>query len=146
MIYLYYLMFVCISQGKFDQDKLNYFTKEDTNNDGILTTNQFINALTNLFRNEVIDIQGLEKSKDTCNSFGREFAGKKKTKGSIKVSDVNTWIITGELETAYISWRSNSQNTSTNPPPSSDPNPPPPPPFPKSSSNPKPLKSKFPDF
>lgn len=147
MIYLYYLILVCTSQSILNQENLNYFTKEDTDNDGILTTTQFITALTNLFKKSVIDTQNLEKSKENCNNFGREFLGKKKTKGSIKISDINSWITSHELETAYNSWKSNSQKPHTPSNPSPDLSPPSsPPPSPPPSPSLKPLKSNFPDF
>ena len=39
------------------------------------------------------------------NDFGREFIGRKQTKGAVKISDVKTWFETNEIFEAYQDWK-----------------------------------------
>lgn len=54
---LYYFLLIFTTQAN-TETQLKYFITEDTNDDGVLTKYQFIKALTNLFKFEVIDTKG----------------------------------------------------------------------------------------
>ncbi|OMJ86945.1 hypothetical protein SteCoe_11414 [Stentor coeruleus] len=92
------LIISCYSQT--DNVVYRLFEKEDSDNDGKLTTSQFIEGLISAFVN-----MGVENDKQSINDFGWEFAGHKKTKGSIPLAVVNQWIQTDELRLSFIEWK-----------------------------------------
>lgn len=79
---------------------LRLFQKEDKDQDGILTSAQFIQGLVSAFIN-----QGVEKDHDLINSFGREFLGRKKTRGSVRLDAIEAWLQREELQQGYADWK-----------------------------------------
>lgn len=90
------------SESVYEFDKVlanRLFGKEDTDNDGKLTTSQFVNGLTSAFVS-----MGIEKDQETINNFGREFAGRKHTKGVVLISDIKVWVENEEIINAFADW------------------------------------------
>lgn len=100
------LIVSCYSQS--DNVVYRLFEKEDSDNDGKLTTSQFVDGLISAFVN-----MGVENDKQSINDFGWEFAGRKKTKGSIPLSLVNNWIQSDEMRASFIEWKYISEEGET---------------------------------
>ena len=79
---------------------LRLFQKEDKDKDGVLTSAQFVQGLISVFVN-----QGLEKDFSLVNSFGREFMGRKRTRGVVRLEAVEAWLTAEELQNAYADWK-----------------------------------------
>ncbi|OMJ68781.1 hypothetical protein SteCoe_33667 [Stentor coeruleus] len=89
-----------LSYSQTDNVTFRLFEKEDKDLDGILTTFQFIKGLTSAFVN-----LGIDNDIQLINDFGWEFAGHKKTKGSISLLLIKEWIKTEELISSFNEWR-----------------------------------------
>ena len=48
--------------------------------------------------------------KETCNNFGREFLGKKRTKGKVKLTLVFDWIKKNEIVDGFKVWKEKNMN------------------------------------
>lgn len=104
MIFTLFLSMVLAEdiESVYEFDKglaIRLFGKEDTDNDGKLTTSQFVNGMTSAFIS-----MGVEKNQATINNFAREFAGKKHTKGVVLVSDIKIWVESEEIINTFADW------------------------------------------
>lgn len=95
-----FMNLLILSYSQSDNVTFRLFEKEDKDLDGILTTSQFIEGLISAFVN-----LGIDNDKQLINDFGWEFAGHKKTKGSISLLLIKEWIKTEELISSYNEWR-----------------------------------------
>ena len=89
---------------------IDFFMSLDVNRDGILTTSQFVEGLLPYLRDAVGIMQVKDCDKETCNNFGREFLGKKRTKGKVKLTLVFDWIKKNEIVDGFKVWKEKNMN------------------------------------
>ena len=76
------------------------FEKEDHDKDGKITSSQFTQGLRNYFLRT-----NFERQRELTNNFGREFLGRKKTRGSVSLDDVKKWLSSKEILKEFAYWK-----------------------------------------